>query len=420
MINQYLDKNGLTYFWTKIKNYVDTNTGYTLPIASSSTLGGIRIGNGLDVSGDGTVSVNVSELNIPNQYVLPVATASVLGGIKIGQGLQITPDGVVSVNTSSLPLPDEYELPVATSSRLGGVKIGQGINVGVDGAISVDTESLPLPDTYELPVASSTVLGGVKIGNGIDVTKDGTISVNKEELNIPEQIVVEDNLTSDSPTNALSAKQGKYLKQLIDNIDTGGGTGTPSFGQIKDCLIELGVARADSNVDLFFGINLLYSKVTSSTDFGQSERKPITYTNGFRPNANNCIYDCRNVYSTRRIYNYPLESYVGYCTRNAVMIKEDNDTKVTGNIYFANRLGVVNVNDITYLNSAKVVLTNNQYSNGAEAIESTDEIISLIQADTFYSYEFNVNSNKVELLMSISGDFYIVKGISALLNIFNR
>lgn len=164
MINQYLDKNGLTYFWTKIKNYVDTNTGYTLPIASSSTLGGIRIGNGLDVSGNGTVSVNVSELNIPNQYVLPVATASVLGGIKIGQGLQITPDGVVSVNTSSLPLPDEYELPVATSSRLGGVKIGQGINVTGDGVISVNTSDLPLPDDYVLPIATGSQLGGIKVG----------------------------------------------------------------------------------------------------------------------------------------------------------------------------------------------------------------------------------------------------------------
>lgn len=45
MINQYLDKNGLTYFWTKIKNYVDTNSSqYVLPIASESTLGGIKTG----------------------------------------------------------------------------------------------------------------------------------------------------------------------------------------------------------------------------------------------------------------------------------------------------------------------------------------------------------------------------------------
>jgi Peptidase_G2, IMC autoproteolytic cleavage domain len=92
--------------------------GYTLPTASSSVLGGVKVGAGLTInSGVLNSSVagivagnNVSIVNNSgvftinaitsggNGYVLPTATGSVLGGIKVGAGLAIA-NGVLSTTS---------------------------------------------------------------------------------------------------------------------------------------------------------------------------------------------------------------------------------------------------------------------------------------------------------------------------------
>jgi len=65
----------------------------------------------------------------PAAYSLPTATASVLGGVKIGSGLSIDGSGVVTAAGT-------YTLPAATVSALGGVIVGTGLAVS-SGTISV-------------------------------------------------------------------------------------------------------------------------------------------------------------------------------------------------------------------------------------------------------------------------------------------
>jgi len=65
----------------------------------------------------------------PAAYSLPTATASVLGGVKIGSGLSIDGSGVVTAAGT-------YTLPAATTSVLGGVIVGTGLSV-TSGTISV-------------------------------------------------------------------------------------------------------------------------------------------------------------------------------------------------------------------------------------------------------------------------------------------
>jgi hypothetical protein len=69
-------------------------------------------------------------------YVLPVATPSILGGVKPDNTtITATPDGVISA-TGGTP-PDPYTLPTASQSVLGGVKIdGTSISIASDGTIS--------------------------------------------------------------------------------------------------------------------------------------------------------------------------------------------------------------------------------------------------------------------------------------------
>jgi hypothetical protein len=84
---------------------------------------------------------------------LPVASTTVLGGIKQGINVTIAGDGTLSVpslvnadwNSSSGPsqifnkpsIPVAYNLPIATTSVLGGVKIGNGVSVAGDGTIAI-------------------------------------------------------------------------------------------------------------------------------------------------------------------------------------------------------------------------------------------------------------------------------------------
>ena len=81
---------------------------YILPKASSTTLGGVKIGDNVNISNDGHISV-------------PMASDGTLGLIKIGTGLSIDENGVVTAS-------GEYDLPQATKTTLGGVYLDDELN----------------------------------------------------------------------------------------------------------------------------------------------------------------------------------------------------------------------------------------------------------------------------------------------------
>ena len=64
-------------------------------------------------------------------YTLPTATASRLGGIKVGSGLTVENDGTLSTSGGT------YEIPVASQNTLGGIKVGTGLAVDSGGTLSV-------------------------------------------------------------------------------------------------------------------------------------------------------------------------------------------------------------------------------------------------------------------------------------------
>lgn len=84
--------NGLTP-WKDLPYSDNTTSTYTLLPATESQLGGIKVGNGLLVTLDGTLSVS----NSGGTYTLITATNSVLGGVKIGNGIAALGDGTISV-----------------------------------------------------------------------------------------------------------------------------------------------------------------------------------------------------------------------------------------------------------------------------------------------------------------------------------
>ena len=134
-----------------------------IPIATTSVVGGIKIGGGLSIDGAGIVSITT-------------ATSNTLGAIKIGTSLSIT-SGVVDIATasntvlggiklgSSLSMNGSLQVNVvqATNSQLGIAAFSTGLSI--DGAGNVT-----------LNQATTTSIGGVSIASGLSVSS-GALSV---------------------------------------------------------------------------------------------------------------------------------------------------------------------------------------------------------------------------------------------------
>lgn len=78
-----------------ISGKLTADGGIDIPIATAESVGGIKIGENLTISEDGTLSAN------SGGYTLPIATADTLGGVKIGDNIAVTDDGTISVDLSS-------------------------------------------------------------------------------------------------------------------------------------------------------------------------------------------------------------------------------------------------------------------------------------------------------------------------------
>lgn len=127
----------LSNFYTYMKGKMDSvyqakGTYLTsLPIASSSTLGGVKIGSGLTVAADGTISAAAA-------YTLPTASSSVKGGIKVGTGLTMSSETLNHSN--SITAKTVYGSTATTASANGGSITVTDIKYDAQGHITGSTD----------------------------------------------------------------------------------------------------------------------------------------------------------------------------------------------------------------------------------------------------------------------------------------
>lgn len=108
---------------------------YNFPtITAEDTANGVSAINGLANAVDTALKSVDDKASGGEAYVLPPATTSTLGGVIIGDNLTV--DGSGRVSAQAAPT---YELPAATTSALGGVIVGVGLNVAGNGTLSVNT-----------------------------------------------------------------------------------------------------------------------------------------------------------------------------------------------------------------------------------------------------------------------------------------
>ena len=193
---------------TEPTSIVDPNaTGYTKGdiVCGNIDLTSLSAGNSLGTNGQ-ILSSTGSGLSWINNYSLPTASSSVLGGIKVGTNLSINGSGVLSSTDTTYSVGDggltqnnftntlkskldnisdnanNYSLPTASSSVLGGIKVGANLNInnGVLSGLSHWTEN-----NSELYYQGNVGIGKVnpttKLHVGGVTTVDGNILPSSNE-----------------------------------------------------------------------------------------------------------------------------------------------------------------------------------------------------------------------------------------------
>lgn len=121
----------------------DVNGKVTLKKATNNSLGGVKIGEGITVTEDGTISAKGKEyiqgegINITDNIIsLNTASTETLGGVKVGKGLKISADGTLETNgggnyTSGdgieITEDDVINVKQATGTEIGGIILGEGL-----------------------------------------------------------------------------------------------------------------------------------------------------------------------------------------------------------------------------------------------------------------------------------------------------
>ena len=129
---------------------------YILPTASSDTLGGVKIGDNINIDSSGSISV-------------PIASGASAGVIKVGTGLAISSDGTLSATGT-------YELPEATKNTLGGVYVDDELSTSSTHPVQNAVVSLAIADATDDIDDLSTDVDNLSTGLGNLSTTVGNLS----------------------------------------------------------------------------------------------------------------------------------------------------------------------------------------------------------------------------------------------------
>ena len=136
---EFIGSNGTDIAWDSVNNRITINS--TAPVQSdwNATTGLEQI---------------LNKPTIPPAYTLPTASSTVLGGIKIGQNLTIDAQGVLSA------VQGNYTLPTASTTVLGGVKVdGTSITIDGNGIITANAGSTSPSITTATGTISNATVG---------------------------------------------------------------------------------------------------------------------------------------------------------------------------------------------------------------------------------------------------------------------
>lgn len=124
-------------------------------------------------------------IGAPTPYVLPIANPGILGGVKIGSGLSITPDGTLSISDSSgivLSVNGQSGNVTVNAATLGLASVattGSYTSLSNRPVVATKTSEL-INDALFVPAtqyANASDAGVIKIGPAFSVDEDGFLSI---------------------------------------------------------------------------------------------------------------------------------------------------------------------------------------------------------------------------------------------------
>lgn len=314
------------------KTKLDGLSNYTLPVATTSVLGGVKQGTNITIDGSGVIS--------SAGYTLPVATGSVLGGVKIGSGLTVDGAGliattgssfaptIITTNTSALAgnsyvATAALTLTLPAAPGIGSVvyfenAAGANCTVGRNSELIMGlAEDLTLDNGFSaiqlvylggstgwalvdasttninpLPIATASALGGVKVGTGLAVDGTGLLSATAPSLTAPGPIgSVTPSTGAFTTLSASSTVSGAGFSTYLASPPAIGGT-APAAGSFTT-LTTSGIPTFDINAGFIgkalsgYGGNWRYKRDTGTVGW-------LTGILGAPGDVNFNIYDLVN------------------------------------------------------------------------------------------------------------------------------
>lgn len=191
---------------TKLAGIEAGANNYTLPTATASALGGIKVGANLAIdSTTGVLSGDYSAASSSAAGLMSAADKTKLDGIEAG-ATAITVDSAIS-SSSTNPVENQ-----AIYTALAG-KVDTEAGKGLSTNDYTDTEKTKLAgieagaNNYSLPTAAAGTLGGVKVGSNLAIDANGVLSGNYSNASSSAA-----GLMSAADKTALDAKPDVYVQ----------------------------------------------------------------------------------------------------------------------------------------------------------------------------------------------------------------
>lgn len=223
-----LDENDITWSqvlsdrWNTAYSWGNHATaGYltSIPIASGSVLGGIKVGTGLSIDGSGVLSVSGSGSGTVTSVAMSVPT-----------GFNISGSPITTSGTLALTMASGYEIPTSSAIANWNTAYGWGNHASAGYLTSI-------------PTASGSVLGGIKVGTGLSINGSGVLStlvngtVTSVGLSMPTGFTVSNSPVTNSGTLTVAMTSGYEIPQTtsISNWNTAYGWGNhATVGYLKN------------------------------------------------------------------------------------------------------------------------------------------------------------------------------------------
>ncbi len=283
-----------------------TPTGSTVSVLAAGISASARGGVWVD-TGTGLAGLNVSPSG--SLSVIP-ATTTTIGGIKVGFGLSITSDGTLRATGGSGTITQvtagvgltgggssgsvTLNLAAPSGGNIGGVKAstGQGVAIDTDGIVSL------------VPATAGTI-GGIKVGTGLSVAPDGTLSANAGAIPTIQQVLTA-GATSSLALEFTGPYPGGYRNtidnSLIEMLGPGGAgdgrinidarsTNSPRIlvGQLLDLSVDLAGQSASigslitgASLRIRSGAGIEFTNVTLGQVWGSIDATGMTITSRLR------------------------------------------------------------------------------------------------------------------------------------------